>query len=80
VKLVEKPAIARFAIKPWGEVFVNGQNQGVSPPMKSLNLPAGDYTIEIRNGDSPPHKVRVKLKAREVYKITHSFADTAPKY
>jgi serine/threonine protein kinase len=78
-KTAEKPAVARLAIKPWGEVYVNGENRGVSPPLKSLSLAAGTYSIEIRNGDYPPHKLNATLKAGEVFKVTHAFADSAPK-
>jgi serine/threonine protein kinase len=78
-KLVDKPATARFAIKPWGEVFVNGESRGVSPPVKSLSLSAGEYKIEIRNGDFPTYKVTAKLKAGESFKINHAFVEAAQK-
>jgi serine/threonine protein kinase len=72
----EKPAIARFSVKPWGEVFVNGESRGVSPPVKSLNLPAGNYQIEIRNGDYPAYKASVTLKPGQVFKANHAFEET----
>ncbi len=71
-----KPALARLAIKPWGEVFVNGESRGVSPPIKSLSLPAGDYFIEIRNGDYPVHAENLSLKSGQTLSITHAFVDT----
>jgi non-specific serine/threonine protein kinase len=76
---IDKPGLVRLAIKPWGQVFLNGESKGVSPPLKSLSLPAGDHTIEIRNGDYPSRKMRVKIKAGETFKINHAFADAAPK-
>ena len=76
---LDKPGVARLVIKPWGEVFVNGQSRGVSPPLKTLSLPAGDYSIEIRNGDYPARKLRLKLKPGEVSKINHTFVDPAQK-
>jgi serine/threonine protein kinase len=78
-KSFDKPATARFAIKPWGEVFVNGESRGVSPPMKSLSLPAGEYKIEIRNGDFPTYKVTAKLKPGENFRISHAFVEVAQK-
>jgi serine/threonine protein kinase len=75
----EKPAIARLAIKPWGEIFINGESRGVSPPMKSLNLAPGTYSIEVRNGDYPVHKLSATLKAGETFKINHAFTDSAQK-
>jgi PEGA domain len=77
--VLDKPAIARFVIKPWGEIFVNGQSRGVSPPLKNLSLEPGEYKIEIRNGDYPGYKLRIKLKSGELYKINHTFTDPAQK-
>jgi serine/threonine protein kinase len=77
--VTEKPAQIRLSIKPWGEVFVNGESRGVSPPSKSLILAAGDYSVEVRNGDYPVHKVSVKLNAGEVFKLNHAFVDTVQK-
>lgn len=77
--VAEKPAQIRLSIRPWGEVFVNGESRGVSPPSKSLILAAGDYSVEIRNGDYPVHKVSVKLNAGEIFKLNHAFVDTVQK-
>jgi serine/threonine protein kinase len=75
----DKPAIARLSIKPWGEILVNGETKGVSPPLKALSLAPGDYNVEIRNGDYPPHKISIKLKSGEVFKLNHAFVDAAQK-
>jgi serine/threonine protein kinase len=72
---VDKPAVTRLSIKPWGEVFINGENKGVSPPLKVLSLPAGTYAIEVRNGDYPSYKTTVTLKAGEIAKVNHTFVD-----
>ncbi len=77
--VADKPAQVRLSIKPWGEVIVNGASKGVSPPTKSLSLPAGEYSVEIRNGDYPAHKVSMKLGAGEVFKLNHAFVDTVKK-
>jgi serine/threonine protein kinase len=77
--VAEKPGLVRLSIKPWGEVIVNGESKGVSPPMKSLSLAAGDHSVEIRNGDYPPHKVIIKLKAGEVFRLNHAFVDGVQK-
>ena len=36
-------------------------------------------SIEIRNGDYPARKLRIKLKSGEVSKISHAFVDPAQK-
>jgi serine/threonine protein kinase len=77
--VLDKPAQVRLLIKPWGEVFVNGQSKGVSPPSKSFTLAPGEYAVEVRNGDYPAHKVSIKISAGEVYKLNHAFVDTVQK-
>ena len=67
------PGTVNLAIDPWGEVFVNGKLQGVSPPKKQLKLPPGKYKIEIRNSTFPPHVQAVDLKPREELTVKHKF-------
>ena len=73
--VIDKPATARFAIKPWGEILVNGARRGVSPPLKALSLPAGEYAIEVRNGDYAPYKTKIKLAHGQVVRINYAFVD-----
>ena len=67
------PGTVNLAIDPWGEVFVNGKSQGVSPPKKQLKLPPGKYKIEVRNSTFPPHVQAVDLKSREELTVKHKF-------
>jgi eukaryotic-like serine/threonine-protein kinase len=62
-----------LAISPWGEVFVDGASKGTSPPLTSLNLPVGKHTIEVRNGDAPPHVVSVQVEADAPVRVRHKF-------
>jgi serine/threonine-protein kinase len=62
-----------LAIAPWGEVLVNGEARGVSPPLTQMRLPPGSYLIEIRNGDLPPLKTRIEVKPGQAQKLTHRF-------
>lgn len=43
-----KPARLRIVVKPWGEVFVDGKRQGITP-LKPLRLPPGTYKIRLKN-------------------------------
>ena len=45
------PANASYQlqIKPWGVVYVDGVERGVSPPVKRLALTPGPHTIRITN-------------------------------
>jgi serine/threonine-protein kinase len=67
------PATIFLAIDPWGEIFVNGKSQGVSPPRKVLKLEPGKYRIEIRNTTFPAHVLNMDLKARDETTLKHKF-------
>jgi class 3 adenylate cyclase len=62
-----------LAVAPWGEVLVDGKSRGVSPPLRTLELPAGAHTIEIRNSTFPSHVEKVNIKAGEAKIIRHRF-------
>jgi hypothetical protein len=70
--LVERATIV-LAISPWGEVYVDGNSVGVSPPVNEVEVMPGQRTIEIRNGDFPPFIQNVELEARQKIKIRHKF-------
>ena len=62
-----------FAVAPWGEVLIDGKSRGVSPPLRTLEIPAGPHTIEIRNSTFPAHVARVEVKAGEAVQVRHRF-------
>jgi hypothetical protein len=62
-----------FAVAPWGEVLIDGKSRGVSPPLRTLEIPAGPHTIEIRNSTFPAHVAKVEVKAGEAIRIRHRF-------
>jgi serine/threonine-protein kinase len=65
--------VVMLAIAPWGEVLVNGERRGVSPPLTKMNLPPGSYAIEVRNGDAPPMKASIDVKAGQTQTLRHRF-------
>ena len=67
------PATVFLSIDPWGEIFVNGKSQGVSPPKKFIKLDPGKYRIEIRNTTFPAHVQNVDLKSRDETTLKHKF-------
>ena len=71
-KLVDRATVV-LAISPWGEVYVDGNIVGVSPPVNEVEVMPGRRTIEIRNGDFPPFIESVELKARQKIKIRYKF-------
>jgi hypothetical protein len=75
-KPAPKPAATarlELAVNPWGEVFVDGQSRGVSPPLRTLEIPPGSHTIEIRNSTFKSHVEKVVIKPGEAVKIRHRF-------
>ncbi|ARP88379.1 hypothetical protein CAL13_20775 [Bordetella genomosp. 9] len=66
-------ATLRVDVLPWGEIFVDGVSRGVSPPLKTLTLPPGRHTLEIRNADLPPYRVVLELKAGRQATVRHDF-------
>ena len=69
----KSPSRLVFAVSPWGEVYVDGQRRGVSPPMKELKLAPGKYTIEIRNSTFPPYRQNVDLRTSATTRLKHRF-------
>lgn len=71
--VVQEPATMSFAISPWGEVFVDGESVGVSPPLTSLKLEAGNHRVEIRNQAFAAYRDTVNLKPGQSFKVRHQF-------
>jgi serine/threonine-protein kinase len=65
--------VVTLAIAPWGEVLVNGEKRGVSPPLTNVTLPPGSYAIEVRNGDAPPFRATIEVKAGKSQTLRHRF-------
>jgi serine/threonine-protein kinase len=63
----------QFAISPWGEVEVNGQRVGTTPPLARLALPAGTHHIVVRNADFQPYAATVQLQADQPVTVRHRF-------
>ena len=66
-------AVIKFAVTPWGDVYVDGKKMGASPPLKELRVPVGEHTIEIRNLYFPPYSETMHLKANSTKKLKHIF-------
>jgi len=62
-----------LAVLPWGEVLIDGRSRGVSPPLRTLDIPAGSHTIELRNSTFPSHVEKLNVKAGEAIRIRHRF-------
>ena len=62
-----------LAIAPWGEVYVDGERKGVSPPVNEVEVAPGKRRIEIKNGGFPVYTQVVDVKADQKVRIKHKF-------
>ncbi len=67
------PAVVSLTILPWGEVYLDGKLQGVSPPLLELQVVEGKHKLEIRNSTFPVFKRVILAKPGAKIKIKHSF-------
>lgn len=76
--LARRPGIVHLDIKPSGEIFVDGQSMGTTPPVLDLKLPPGPHSIEVRSGRFPPLRLDVQLQPGEEMQLRHVFAAPTP--
>lgn len=69
----ERTGLITLAIAPWGEVFVDGDRVGVSPPVNEVEVSPGKRKVEIRNGNFPVYTEVVDVKADQKLRIKHKF-------
>ena len=67
----------KLVIKPWGTLYVDGVDHGVSPPVKRLTLGPGRHTIRITNPNFADHSMTVDAGLRETAVIEHDFTAQA---
>jgi serine/threonine-protein kinase len=70
---IEATAVIALAVSPWGEIYVDGERKGVSPPVNEVEVAPGKRRIEIRNGNFPVYSEVVDVKADQKVKIKHRF-------
>ena len=62
-----------FLLIPHGEIWIDGRNQGLSPPLQSVDLPAGEHVIEFRYSTAQPYIERVTVKPGTSMRMVHRF-------
>jgi PEGA domain len=63
----------RLSVLPWGEIHINGNQYGVSPPLRDIALKPGVYKLEVRNPGFASYLQVVEVKSGEEIKIQHRF-------
>jgi class 3 adenylate cyclase len=71
---MEATAVIALAVAPWGEIYVDGERKGVSPPVNEVEVAPGKRKIEIRNANFPVYTEVVELKADQKIRIKHKFS------
>lgn len=66
-------SVVRLSIRPWGQVSVDGQPKGISPPLNRLSLTPGVHQITITNGSLPPVSRTVTIPGNGEVVISHRF-------
>jgi hypothetical protein len=67
------PALLRFAVRPWGDVYLNGKKWVTTPPVKEVQLAPGKHRIEIRNGKMRPFVQEYVFKPGDQLLLRHDF-------
>jgi serine/threonine-protein kinase len=65
--------VVQLAVSPWGQVEVNGQPAGTTPPLSRLSLPAGTHQITVRNDDFPPYSAGITVSEDKPVTLRHRF-------
>lgn len=68
-----RPAVINFAVRPRGDVSVDGVSKGRTPPLDRLEVPAGRHVVVIRNAGYPPLQLTLNLEAGQETTIAHTF-------
>jgi serine/threonine-protein kinase len=63
----------QIAVSPWGQVEVNGNAAGTTPPLTHLTLPEGTHTITVRNADFAPFTATVQVTGDKPAVVRHRF-------
>jgi serine/threonine-protein kinase len=70
---LKEVATLQLAVSPWGEVFIDGESRGTSPPLSAIQVAPGTYRIEVRNSTLAPYRVEVNVGSGDTRRIRHRF-------
>ena len=62
-----------IAVSPRGEIYINGERHGMTPPITKFDLEPGMHRIEVRSGSRKPYLTYMTVQAGEVRRIRHDF-------
>ena len=62
-----------LAVKPWGEVYVDGRRIGITPPLKNFDVPAGRHVVTVTNSSLPIYQREVTVEPDTEIRVVHDF-------
>ena len=62
-----------ITVSPQGELYVDGEHYGTTPPITTLELAPGMHHIEVRSGSRKPFVTYMTVKPGEERRIRHDF-------
>ena len=70
---VMTPGWIRFNVRPWGQIYIDGENKGPTPPIKKIAVSPGRHVIEVRNHASTPFRQTIVLDEKTTVRVAHTF-------
>jgi hypothetical protein len=64
----------RLSIRPWGQVSIDGQVKGISPPLTHLLLTPGAHALVIKNENFPPVSQTITVPEKGEIVVSHKFS------
>lgn len=62
-----------LAVSPRGELYIDGEHRGTTPPVTTFEIEPGMRRIEVRNGSRRPYLTYMTVGAGDVRRIRHDF-------
>ncbi|HWA37397.1 MAG TPA: serine/threonine-protein kinase [Burkholderiales bacterium] len=69
----EKSARLVLSVSPRGELYIDGEHRGTTPPTTTFELEPGMRRIEVRSGSRKPYLTYMTLEPGDVRRIRHDF-------
>ncbi len=66
-------AMLILAVSPRGELYINGEHHGTTPPITTFDLEPGLHRIEVRSGSRKPYVTYMAVEPGDVRRIRHDF-------
>jgi tRNA A-37 threonylcarbamoyl transferase component Bud32 len=73
LKQAEGMAKLVLAVSPGGELYINGEHYGTTPPLTTFELEPGMHRIEVRSGSRKPFLTYMTVEPGDVRRIRHDF-------